>query len=49
MFGGLEVKRTNVAGRYAATGEFSMAGHGGFRSMGWVCRARLSHLPGAVQ
>jgi hypothetical protein len=26
MFGGLDVKRTNVAGRYAATGEFSMAG-----------------------
>ena len=26
MFGGLDVKRSNVAGRYAATGEFSMAG-----------------------
>jgi hypothetical protein len=26
MFGSLDVKRTNVAGRYAATGEFSMAG-----------------------
>ena len=26
MFGGLDVKRTDVAGRYAATGDFSMAG-----------------------
>ena len=26
MFGSLDVKRTNLAGRYAATGEFSMAG-----------------------
>jgi len=26
MFGSLDVKRTNVAGRYAATGEFSVAG-----------------------
>jgi hypothetical protein len=26
MLGSLDVKRTNVAGRYAATGEFSMAG-----------------------
>lgn len=26
MFGAIDVQRTNVAGRYAATGEFSMAG-----------------------
>jgi hypothetical protein len=26
MFGRIDVQRTNVAGRYAATGEFSMAG-----------------------
>jgi hypothetical protein len=27
MFGTIDVRRTNVVGRYDATGEFSMAGH----------------------
>jgi hypothetical protein len=50
MFGSLDVKRTNVAGRYAATGEFSMAGTWRL-SIEWDGPAGRGSVtfPGAVQ
>jgi len=50
MFGSLDVKRTNVAGRYAATGEFSMAGTWRL-SIEWNGPAGRGSVtfPGAVQ